>query len=247
MSVPSSQPDPPAESAPLEVHLLGVVDFDAALFLQERLVYELSGRDDRGGALLICEHPPLATIGREGSRAHLRAGEQEFLARQVDLRWINRGGGCIVHGPGQLAVYPIVPLQRLEIRPAEYPSRLAEAVIDMCAELRVTAWPSEDGRGVSSRLGRFAEIGASVKSEIAYHGMFLNVAPAMDLVRLVDSGPRSERLTSLAAQRGRAVEMHAVREGLVRHIKAMLGYERHHLYTGHPLLKRTTRRVPQSA
>jgi len=236
-----------AHSDPLEVHLLGLVDFDAAVFLQERLVYEFSGRQDRTGGLLLCEHPPVATIGREGSRAHLRFEDQEFVARQVDVRWMNRGGGCIVHCPGQLAVYPVIPLNRIGIRPAEYAGRLIDAVIDLCTELRVPAWPSEDGRGVSCRLGRFADIGASIKSGISYHGLFINVSPPMDLVRLVESGPRGERQTSLAAQRARATEMHTLREALVRHLSAVLGYANHHFYTGHPLLRRTYRKVPLSA
>jgi len=236
-----------SNSDPLEVHLLGTVDFDAALFLQERLVYEISGRNDRTGSLLICEHPPLVTIGREGSRAHLRLEQRDFIARQLDLRWINRGGGCLVHCPGQLAICPVVPLDRLGIRPSEYVGRLIEAVIDLCTELRVPAWPSEDGRGVSCRLGRFASVGAALKSGVTYHGLFINVAPPMELIRLADSGPRGERQTSLAAQRGRATEMHAVREGLIRHLSGVLGYSRHHIYTGHPLLKRTRRKVALSA
>ena len=51
-------------TAALDVRLLGTVDFDAAQFLQERLVYEISGRDDRFGGLLLCEHPPLITVAR---------------------------------------------------------------------------------------------------------------------------------------------------------------------------------------
>ena len=238
---PNSHPDP------LEVHLLGLVDYDAALFLQERLVYDYSGRDDRTGALLLCEHPPMVTIGREGSRAFLGAEDREFAARRIEIRWTNRGGGCLMHCHGQLAVYPTVPLDRIGVRPAEYASRLCEAVIDLCTEMRVPAWPSEDGRGVSCRLGQFAYVGASVKSGVTYHGLFVNVAPAMDVVRLVDPGPGRERQTSLAAQRARPTEMHTVREGLIRHVAAVLGYGRYHLYTGHPLLKRTYRKVPLSA
>lgn len=240
-------PPPNAHRDPLEVHLLGLVDYDAAVFLQERLVYEASGRDDRTGGLLLCEHPPMVTIGREGSRAFLQAEDRDLVARRMDLRWTNRGGGCLVHCPGQLAVYPVVPLHRIGVRPAEYASRLCEAVIDLCTEMRVPAWPSEDGRGVSCRLGQFAYVGAAIKAGVTYHGLFVNVAPPMDLIRLIDGGPGSERQTSLAAQRARPTEMHSVREGLIRHVAAVLGYGRYHLYTGHPLLKRTYRKVPISA
>lgn len=240
-------PPPNAHRDPLEVYLLGLVDFDAALFLQERLVYETSGREDRTGGLLLCEHPPMVTIGREGSRAYLRAEDREFAARRMEVRWTNRGGGCLVHCPGQLAVYPVVPLHRVGVQPAEYAARLCEAVIDLCTELHVPAWPSEDGRGVSCRLGQFAYVGAAIKSGVTYHGLFVNVSPPMDLVRLVDVGAGGERQTSLAAQRARPTEMHSIRARLIRHLAAVLGYGRHHVYTGHPLLKRTYRRVPIGA
>ena len=101
----------PADGA-LEVFLLGLVDFDAALFLQERLMMHVAQRDDGYGALLICEHPPLITIGRSGSQAEILCDAHELTARQIDVRWLNRGGGALVHVPGQLALYPILPLAR---------------------------------------------------------------------------------------------------------------------------------------
>src|SRR5437762_2092626 len=53
----------------LQAYLLGMVDFDEMLRCQRRLVYEVSG--DRSRSLLfLCEHPPLISVGREGSREH---------------------------------------------------------------------------------------------------------------------------------------------------------------------------------
>ena len=67
-------------STALDVRLLGMVDFESALFLQERLVYEISGREDLFGGLLLCEHPPLVTVGRAGSRAHILVDPKELTA-----------------------------------------------------------------------------------------------------------------------------------------------------------------------
>ena len=110
--------------AALDVRLLGTVDFESALFLQERLVYDISGRDDLFGGLLLCEHPPLITVGRAGSRAHILVDQKELTASRLDVRWLNRGGGCLVHAPGQLAVYPVVPLDRLGLGVREYRAHL---------------------------------------------------------------------------------------------------------------------------
>lgn len=232
-------------SASLEVRLLGLVDFDAALLLQERLVYEISGRNDTFGGLLLCEHPPLITIGREGSRADIRVDFDELLARQIDVRWINRGGGCVVHAPGQLAVYPLLPLDRLGMGLNDFRNRLEESATDVCRELRIPAWRDPGVPGARSRCGMFAHLGAAVKSWVSMHGMFVNVNPAPDFPGLIRSGPNGDSPTSLATARGRPTSMHAVRESLVRNLVERLGYTKYHLHTGHPLLRRTRQKVYQ--
>ena len=131
---------PAAPPGALEAFLLGVVDFDAALFLQERLMMDVAHGDDGHGVLLVCEHPPLITIGREGSQAQVRCDAEELTARQMQVRWMNRGGGALVHVPGQLALYPILPLARRGLGLAAYRERLEQALLDCCRELRIRAW-----------------------------------------------------------------------------------------------------------
>jgi len=225
----------------LEVYLLGLVDFDAALYLQERLMREVSDYSDGRGAMLVCEHPPLITVGREGSRSEIRCDQEELTARQVAVRWLNRGGGSLVHAPGQLAVYPILPIARRGWGLLAYRDRLEEALLDLCREMRVGARREPAIAGVVSRGGQLAHVGVAVQSWISSQGVFVNVNPPMDALKLVRSG--GLRATSLAAERGSPVAMPAVRESLVRNLAARLNYGRYHLYTGHPLLRRTKRVV----
>lgn len=227
--------------AALDVRLLGTVDFESALFLQERLVYEISGRDDLFGGLLLCEHPPLLTVGRAGSRAHILVEPKELTALRLDVRWLNRGGGCLVHAPGQLAVYPVVPLDRLGLGLRAYRAHLVGSVIDVCSELGIPAWPVEQRAGVAGRGGQFAFVGAAVKRWVAYQGLFVNVHPLLRTQRLVAPGRNGQRPTSLEAVRGRVTSMATVRESLIRHLTARLGYGEYQIFTGHPLLKRTRR------
>lgn len=231
----------PVQEAALEVYLLGFVDFDACLHLQERLAADVAERNDGHAALLVCEHPPLITVGREGSREHILCEPGELVSRQIDVRWLNRGGGCIVHVPGQLAVYPIVPLTVRSLGLAAYRERLEQAVMDACHELLVPTTRSREQAGVWGRHGQLAQLGVAVRSGVSSHGFFVNVSPRMDALRLVESV--GGRQSSLAAERMRVTSMHAVRESLVRNLAARLGYGRYHLYTGHPLLKRARRVV----
>ena len=94
----------------VDFHLLGEIDFDDVLCLQRRLVYELSTADQPRAVVLLCEHPSIITIGRAGSRGHIKLSHDELQRQQLATRWVDRTGGCILHAPGQLAVYPIVPL-----------------------------------------------------------------------------------------------------------------------------------------
>ncbi|HUE16506.1 MAG TPA: hypothetical protein VMR25_20190 [Planctomycetaceae bacterium] len=228
-------------SAALDVRLLGTVDFESAQFLLERLVYDISGRDDLFGGLLLCEHPPLITVGRAGSRAHILVDQKELTASRLDVRWLNRGGGCIVHAPGQLVVYPVVPLDRLGVGLREYRAHLLGSVLDVCRELGIPAWTVEQTAGVAGRGGQFAFLGAAVKRWVAYQGLFLNVQPLLRMQRLVSPGPNGLKPTSLEAVRGRVTPMSTVRESLIRNLAARLGYAEYQILTGHPLLKRTRR------
>src|SRR5262249_52266475 len=107
----------------LQAYLLGSVSFDAALALQRLLVYQTAG-DRAGASLLLCEHPPLITVGRAGSRAHILFEPEELQHRHWPVRWVNRGGGCVLHLPGQMAVYPVLALDRRGFGIHDYLCRL---------------------------------------------------------------------------------------------------------------------------
>ena len=221
----------------VEVYMLGTLDFDVALALQQRLVYELSGRNDGQIALLICEHPNLITIGRQGSRDHIRLSDRGLARRQVALRWVNRGGGCLLHTPGQLALYPIVPLAWYGLSVGEYLQRLQSGMLQALAELRVTSHTRPGRHGIWGRGGQLAVFGAAVKHWTTYYGAYLNVRPATGIFPYVDSDPVDHTpMSSLSAQRQRPLSISAVRSALVPHLSAAFGCQRYHLYSGHPLL-----------
>ncbi len=234
-------------SPAVEAYLLGTVDYDACLALQNRLVYEASGRHDGQITLLVCEHAPIITVGRRGSWGHIALDQRELASRQLEVRWVSHGGGCMSHLPGQLAAYPIVPLAWHGFTVGEYLDRLQRALVGVIEELGFAPQTQPGQYGVWARTGQLAAIGVAVKSWVAYHGAFLNVAPAMDIFRLLTTDPvGSTPMTSLAALQQKNVKMPQVREALVRHLVAALGCTRHHVYSGHPLW-RNFRNSPQQA
>jgi lipoyl(octanoyl) transferase len=229
----------PAESwsPAAQVHLLGLVDFDECLALQQRLVYETSGRRDGQITLLVCEHAGVISVGRQGSRGHIHLSQRELASLRHEVRWVNRGGGCVLHSRGQLAVYAIAPLERHAMSPGSFAGRFQAGLLSLLAELNIEAHTHDEGHGIWGRSGHLVQFGIAVKNWTTYHGAFVNVAPAMHLLRLVESDPwQQTRAGSLVAERQQPIRMSAVRESLVRHVTAAFGCERFHLYAGHPLL-----------
>lgn len=231
---PNIVPPTPA----VEAHLLGQVEFDDCLALQQRLVYEAIGRRDGQITLLICEHPLKITVGRQGSRSHIRLSQHELKSRQIDVRWVNRGGGCLVHAPGQLAVYPIVPLEPWSLSVGEYLARLQRGLAAALDDVDCRATGRAGRFGLWGHTGQVVSIAAAVKNWVSYYGAYVNVAPALYPYRWVKSDPFDDTpMTSLAADRRRPLRMTAVREALVRRLATSWGCERYHVYTGHPLFR----------
>lgn len=231
-------------SSDLDVFLLGCVDFDAYLMLQDRLAVEVQSRNDRYGILLLCEHPPSISLGRDGSAIDLQSHAEDWESPRCPVRWVGRGGGTWMHGPGQLMVSILAPVDRLELSLFAFRRAMIRSLLQMARDARVPSHSSVTAPGVSGRVGQFAFIGAAVHAGVSQFGMIVNVAPSHDVTSF---SPNGERYSSLAAERCRPVAMASVRESLVRHLSAALGYEQFHIHSGHPWLRRTTQAVPLPA
>jgi lipoyl(octanoyl) transferase len=229
------------ETAPaVQAYLLDRIDFAVCLELQQRLLSEVAGRDDGQITLLLCEHPQIITVGRGGSPADLANESHLLRSRQIEVRWVNRGGGCLLHCPGQLAIYPLVPLRWHGFSVGEYLERLQAGVIEALDDLNIHGQTPPARHGVWGRTGQLAAVGVAVRNWVTYYGAYINVCPPMGLFRLVDSDPAGRTpMSCLVAERRGPVRMTTVRSTLLGRLTAAFGCDRYHLYTGHPLLRRT--------
>ncbi len=224
----------------LQVYLLGVVDFDAALRFQRRLQFEV-GDQRTAAALIICEHPPTISVGRLGSHAHLR---NELGAARFPVRWVNRGGGCILHVPGQLAIYPILPLDRLGLDVARYVERLGQTCLALVSDFSLRTVPRADAAGVWVGERLIAALGVAVRDWVSSFGAYVNVQPQLDAFRTVQTVPAGrEPMTSLERERRGPVRPALVRQQLIEHFQACFGFTQIALFTEHPALAGSVQRA----
>jgi lipoyl(octanoyl) transferase len=231
----------------LHAYLLGTVQFEAALRLQRRLHFEVSGDRTQAG-LILCEHPPLITVGRHGSRAHILFEPDELRQRQWPIRWVNRGGGSLLHLPGQLAIYPILPLDRLGLGVQAYLDHLHQVVQDLLDDfgIRGELRPGQAGVWAHGRL--LAAIGVAVRDWVSYYGIYLNVHPSLGLFRHVRpdaiqtalpdlySPSQHAAMTSLERERRGPLRPSLVRELFMEHFQAHFPCCRVSLFSDHPCL-----------
>lgn len=228
---------------PLQVYLLGEIDLDDLLLLQRRIAYDV-GDEQRLGALILCEHPTSITIGRSGRRLHLLPDDPDFAAAGIPLRWVNRGGGCIVHTPGQLNAYAILHLQRLGLSVQGLVDGLYDTLGGVVTEFGLKSHTRPDLPGIWLGHSRVASVGVAVHRWISTFGLTLNVGPYLrrfDI--LAEPTPDGSLLhqTSLESKRQRPAPMSMVRASLLRHLENRFQLERHDVFTDHPLLRRKPR------
>ncbi len=220
----------------IKVQDLGLMDYKEAWDLQYRLHNELienklSGRSKDTMYFLLCEHPPVYTLGRSGSPAHLLLPEAELKRRGLSFYKINRGGDITHHGPGQLVGYPILDLSLFREDVGWYIRSLEEVLIRTVADFGVEACriPKYTGVWVPGRQKRkIAAIGVHLSRWVSMHGFALNVSNDLSLFdHIIPCGIQDpdKAVTSLSRETGQLVEIAVVKEAVLRHFAELFsGY-----------------------
>src|ERR1700736_2457634 len=117
---------------------VGLIGYAEAWELQKRLVAarKIGAIED---VLLLCEHPHVITLGRNGKREHLLASEQVLGQKGVEFHSTNRGGDITYHGPGQVVGYPVLHLGAIRRDVVWYVRMLEEVMIRVCADFGLAA------------------------------------------------------------------------------------------------------------
>src|ERR1700761_1940172 len=210
---------------------LGRLDYASALERQEQ-VCALRQQEQIGDVLLLVEHPPVLTLGRNSDREHLVAGEDTLARRGISLFETNRGGDVTYHGPGQLVGYPILNLRAFTppLGIIEYLRRLEEVLIRACADYGVLTQRIAGRSGVWTMPGgsvtekKIAALGVHVARGVTTHGFALNVSTDLDDFGLiVPCGIRDRGVTSMQLEADPAPTLEQMTHSISRHFGRVFG------------------------
>ncbi len=193
----------------------GCVQYGRALDLQ----MEICGLKKNGfdkDVLLLLEHPPTITLGRNARANHLLINEKDLNAKGIGLWNVDRGGDITFHGPGQLVGYPILSLQAKERDVHGYMRKLEESLIRLLAGYKIEGTRDPKFTGVWTQNGKIAAMGVHISRWVTRHGFALNVNTDLSFYDLiVPCGIVGRGVTSMQKHLSRAVDLEEAAAGYI--------------------------------
>lgn len=225
----------------ISVLQLGTLDYATAELLQKKLV-ALRKENQIGDVLLLLEHPPVITLGRNAKSANILASPELLAQRGVEVVECDRGGDVTFHGPGQLVGYPIFDLRafttpdgdRKTLGVIEFVRKMEEALIRTCADFRISTERVPKLTGVWTRpntvskdagrkdslereAAKIAAIGIHVSRAVTSHGFALNVNVDLSYFNLIiPCGITTRPVTSMQQELGTPQSLDRVAESITR-------------------------------
>jgi lipoyl(octanoyl) transferase len=159
--------------------------------------------------LILCEHSPVITIGKNGQFSNLLFPEQTLKEKQVELFQVDRGGDVTYHGPGQIVGYPIFDLESFAIGLKTYIHRMEEIIIKIIAGYGIKGERLPGAAGVwidtdiPGKTRKIAAIGVRSSRYVTMHGFALNVNTDLNYFRLINPcGFTDKGVTSMEKELG---------------------------------------------
>ena len=175
---------------------------------------------------LLCEHPPVYTLGKSGHIENVLISEAEMDQQGIQFYKTNRGGDITFHGPHQIVGYPIIDLEKFYTDIGRYLRELEEVIILTLAEYDITGGRIKGETGVWIEAGndgkerKICAMGVRCSRWITMHGFALNVNTDLSYFKnIIPCGIENKQVTTIASEVNRSVDIEEVKEKLQRNFE----------------------------
>jgi lipoyl(octanoyl) transferase len=175
---------------------------------------------------LICEHPPVYTLGKSGNEENILISEKEMGLRGISFFKTNRGGDITFHGPGQVVGYPILDLENFYTDIGRYLRELEQVILLTLAEYGICGERSKGETGVwidpgiQGRERKICAMGVRCSRWVTMHGFALNVNTDLTYFNnIIPCGIANKKVTSIEKELNKKVDMQEVKEKIQRNFE----------------------------
>jgi len=209
--------------------------WDLQTHLQQKLIKaKRSGVKGHPGYLLLCEHPPVYTLGKSGSPEHLLLPKSQINESEFEYFKINRGGDITYHGPGQITGYPILDLDQYYHDLHRYVRELEEIIINVLSNWNIIGgrvegytgvWLGVDSNRSQVPLRKICAIGVHMSRWVSMHGFALNVNTNLShFQNIIPCGIQEGgmEVTSMEKELGCTIDLDEVRNSICSEVEKVL-------------------------
>ncbi|MFZ1785853.1 MAG: lipoyl(octanoyl) transferase LipB [Ferruginibacter sp.] len=225
---------------------LGIMEYKAAWDYQEDLLQENvaiksairsgltppNASPDTQNYFLLCEHPPVYTLGKSGKKEHVLMSDEELVAHDIAFFNTNRGGDITFHGLQQIVGYPILDLEKFGTDIGKYLRNLEEVIMLTIAEYGIIGSRSQGETGVwidadkPGKERKICAIGVRCSRWITMHGFALNVNTNLDYFNnIIPCGIPNKQVTSVEKELGQTVDYALIKATLKRNFEQVFQVE----------------------
>jgi lipoyl(octanoyl) transferase len=227
----------------ISVVQLGQLHYSEGLRLQRKLV-DLRKAGEIGDVLLLIEHSPVITLGRNAKAANVLASADALAGRGVEVFECDRGGDVTFHGPGQLVGYSIFDLRgynssqlsalssqqrpsRKTLGAVDYVRRLEDVLIHSCGDFGIATERVAGLTGVwtsGEPPAKIAAIGVHISRSVTSHGFALNINTDLSYFNLiVPCGIAAKPVTSMQTELRHTIDLNDVAQAAARNFGTVFG------------------------
>ena len=198
---------------------LGLVDFQKAWQFQRKLFTDLK-TGSCTSTLILCQHPPVITLGRLADKKNILASKQELKNKGIQIYEIERGGDVTYHGPGQFMAYPVFNLSDFKKDINWFLRQLEEVAIHFLSDFGIRAARYNGLTGVWVNRQKIASIGIVIKNWITFHGLSINIKKDdLNNFKLLRPCGMDIEMTALETVLGRNIEIESLKRSLIQKFK----------------------------
>lgn len=230
---------------------LGIIEYKKAWDYQEQLLQEnvqikIANRvltaddgispneelEDTTHYLLLCEHPPVYTIGKSGDIHNILISEEKMQQGGMQFFQTNRGGDITFHGLQQIVGYPILDLEKFYTDIGKYLRALEEIIILTLSDYGIKGERSKGETGVWLEPGvigkerKICAMGVRCSRWITMHGFALNVNNDLDYFNnIIPCGIPDKQVTSIKKELGKEVDFEEVKQKIKQYFEQVFTVE----------------------
>ena len=150
------------------------------------------------GVVFFVEHTKIVTLGKNSDDTNILVSLKSLEKEKVSFCITDRGGEVTSHMPGQLVIYPVLPLTKMNLSVRSYVRMLEDIVVHVLSCFSIEAYKDPIYPGIWTKKGKICSVGIRVKKRISYHGLALNVSNALSLFsKIIPCGIKNSKVVSV--------------------------------------------------